>query len=59
MICAVSINVITSEVYRIFLWNKKQWKADEIVFLMTDIFIYLAKKVFPKYFDIPNISGIW
>ena len=34
IVYAVTNNVITSEVYRIFSWNKKQWKSDKIIFPM-------------------------
>ena len=49
MIYAVTKNAITSEVYRIFSMNKKQWKADKIVFLMIHNFIYFTENTFPKY----------
>ena len=39
---AFSNNAITSKVMGIFLWNKKQSKADKIVFLIKE-------NVFPKY----------
>ena len=34
---------------RIFLWNKKQWKAEKIVFLIIYTLIYFKEIVFPKY----------
>ena len=50
----------------IFLWNKKQWKADKykIVFLIIYTFIYFKENVFPKYalyskLNIPNITVKW
>ena len=42
IIFAFSNNAITSKVMGIFLWNKKQSKADKIVFLIKE-------NVFPKY----------
>ena len=46
---AENCNAITSKVFGIFLWNKKQWKADKIVFLIIYTFIYFKENVFPKY----------
>ena len=49
IIFVFSNNAITSKVFGIFLWNKKQWKADKIVFLIIYTFIYFKENVFPKY----------
>ena len=49
IVSAFSNNAITSKVFGIFLWNKKQWKADKIVFLMIYTFVYFKENVFPKY----------
>ena len=53
VIYADSNNAITSAVYRIFLWNKKQWIAVKIVFLVMDAFTKSSAKIeiFSKIFD--------
>ena len=44
-------NAITSQKQRVYShgWNKKQGKANKIVFLMIYTFVYLMENVFPKY----------
>ena len=49
IIFVLSNNAITSKVFRIFLWNKKRWKTDKIVFLIIYTFIYFTENVSPKY----------
>ena len=49
IIFVFSNNAITSKVFRIFLWNKKKWKVDKIVFLIIYTFVYFKENVFPKY----------
>ena len=44
---AFTNNAITSEIHRIFSWNKKQWKTDKIALLMIHSFIYFTENVFP------------
>ena len=40
IIYALTNNAITSEVYKIFLWNRKRWQVDKIACLMIYTFIY-------------------
>ena len=53
MIYAVSNNPITSKVYRIFLWNKKQWNADKENLFPKYALIF---QIFQKY---DNFLQIW
>ena len=56
MISSISNNVINSELYKNFLWNKKQWKADKIVFLLIYTFIiYFGQLVIPIFTSIFQI----
>ena len=40
IVSAFSNNAITSKVFGIFLWNKKQWKADKVALKLMCTFIY-------------------
>ena len=48
-----SNNAITSKVFGIFLWNKKQWKADKITLKLIYTFIYFM------YLFSPNFASIF
>ena len=53
IVSAFSNNAITSKVFRKFLWNKKQWKADKVALKLIYTFTYFM------YLLSPNLALIF
>ena len=56
IVSAFSNNAITSKVFRIFLWNKKQWKADKVALKLIYTFVYFMYLYSPNFASIFQIS---
>ena len=56
IVSAFSNNAITSKVFGIFLWNKKQWKADKVALRLIYTFIYFLNLFSSNFASIFQIS---